>query len=283
MSKLHAHVFKGSLLSATLKKRFERLVHHDSAKRMSPSSLTALTLNCWKASPASRLIVRNLPFDFSEQDLRAVFLPYGSIFAINMPMATASASNDGDDGEGGGSDSDGEAGDTRCPAPQASRSKGFAFVWMLSRSDAEAALRACNGMRVGAGFARTLVGDKQRRKKAKREAEQARGGEDPRERTIEVDWALSKDRWEEAQAKLKEVEEADKDADEGEHDDMESQSLADSEEESQSGEDSEETESEHHEAKEGGQVGKLPQTDTATTVFVRNVPFAATEEELQAL
>src|SRR5271156_4576253 len=46
--------------------------------------------------------------------------------------------------------------------------KGFAFVWMLSKKDAERAIEGCNGMTVCAGTAETLGSDKQKKKKLKR-------------------------------------------------------------------------------------------------------------------
>lgn len=58
MEKLHAHIFKGSLLSVTLKKRIE------SVAKISAKSADGQT-NVTKVIPnrASRLIVRNLPWN----------------------------------------------------------------------------------------------------------------------------------------------------------------------------------------------------------------------------
>ena len=50
---------------------------------------------------ANGLIVGNLPFDVSEQDLRVVFLRYGPIHSIHLPMDKSGA------GEGGGEASEG--------------------------------------------------------------------------------------------------------------------------------------------------------------------------------
>lgn len=134
MNKLHAHVFKGSLLSVTLKKRF------DSLSKVSASTKTDSATAFTAPNRASRLIVRNIPFDVTEQDLRAIFLPYGPIHSIHIPK-----------------DKDG------------SKGKGFAFVWMLSKKDAEKALEKCIGMAMRAGMAEGLVYDKQKRKKVWRE------------------------------------------------------------------------------------------------------------------
>lgn len=60
VEKLHAHVFKGAILSVTLKKRIETLAK---APKEGRASLTAPTR-------ASRLIVRNLPWNVSRAPLR---------------------------------------------------------------------------------------------------------------------------------------------------------------------------------------------------------------------
>ncbi|KAK2463792.1 hypothetical protein APHAL10511_004190 [Amanita phalloides] len=76
VNKLHAHVFKGSLLSVTLKKRLDILVSHKA-----PSANLRTT-----PSHAHRLIIRNIPFSATAQDLRSIFLPYGPIHSINVPL-----------------------------------------------------------------------------------------------------------------------------------------------------------------------------------------------------
>ena len=112
MTKLHAHVFKGALLSVTLKKRLDAVAKPPRRPAAPPTSTatptTAAPLAASVAgrpagpapSRASRLIVRNLPFDVTEQDLRAVFLPYGPIYAIHIPttlvVAPAAADSDSD-------------------------------------------------------------------------------------------------------------------------------------------------------------------------------------------
>jgi len=165
VNKLHAHVFKGALLSVTLKKRLDGAAKQRHASTPMPSR-------------ANRLIVRNLPFDITEQDLRAVFLPHGSIFSIDIPLTDA--------------DNHVKAEDGSPSAPP--HGKGFAFVWMWNRKEAEAAMSACNGIQVRAGFATDLVKDKQKKKKARREEKKQAEGKkalDNPGRTIAVDWALS--------------------------------------------------------------------------------------------
>ncbi|KAI4294003.1 RNA-binding domain-containing protein, partial [Schizophyllum commune Loenen D] len=216
VTKLHAHVFKGALLSVTLKKRLESLLSKPAKAKAASSDAKDKPSASTSTAPthASRLIIRNLPFDITEQDLRAIFLPYGPIYSITIPSASAPTT---------GEDADGK---------RTSGKKGFAFVWMMSKKDAERALAGCNGMKVAAGIARELAERKQKRKKEIRLEKQNRAlakgkageGEDAeddeeedeeekeqegsdeededakstslkkRERIIAVDWALSKDR-----------------------------------------------------------------------------------------
>lgn len=298
VNKLHAHVFKGSLLSVTLKKRLDGL-----AKPVKPSKQSVLAAGGGEVgssvatpqsglapSRASRLIVRNLPWDATEADLRALFLPYGPIHQIDVL-------------------------------------KGFAFVWMLSKKDAERAVEGVNGASVRAGMANDIVKDKQRRKKeirleAKRRAAQAseppennegdnsddEKDEEPaaestgKARVIAVDWALSKGKWEEEKKKIEEAGSAS--ADEGAEPDA-SQSSSSSESGSESDSSNEESDSDassnqedpdedDDEASNAGKISErddneeavrpqLPAPEVGTTLFVRNVPYEATEEELRTL
>ncbi|OSX62018.1 hypothetical protein POSPLADRAFT_1142484 [Postia placenta MAD-698-R-SB12] len=252
VNKLHAHVFKGSLLSATLKKRLDGLAK-------APKTAKAANPKGPAPNRASRLIVRNLPFNISEQDLRALFLPYGPIHSVDIPSAVDDAKEE-----------DGEA------TLQAKRGKGFAFVWMLSRKDAERAMEECNGMKVQAGMAARLAN----------------------ERVIAVDWALSKDKWEQEKAK---IEPGQEDADinmvdvksekgsesgsESESDTDEDEQLGvhdgDSDNDSRLSDSDDGDESEAEDEKPSKPV--LPPPDVGTTLFVRNVPFEATEDELRTL
>lgn len=231
---------------------------------------------------SSRLIIRNLPFNITSQDLRAIFLPYGPIHAIDIPLS--------DEGKG----------------------RGFAFVWMLSRKDAEQALERTNGNSIRPGLAEALIGDKQKRKKARREekkrlmgheeAEEVEAenheaaGSSVKERTIAVDWALSKGKWEEEQAKT--MEESEDEAD----DDIPVSSEGTGSENSLSSDEEEFPREENfnvssdnigvHEgetdedARSEGDIPtrpQLPPPETGTTLFVRNVPFSATEDDLRSL
>ncbi|KIP11301.1 hypothetical protein PHLGIDRAFT_124953 [Phlebiopsis gigantea 11061_1 CR5-6] len=311
VTKLHAHVFKGALLSVTLKKRLEGLAkapRKAATASAGPSSSTAVADKKGPApSRASRLIVRNLPFNVTEQDLRAVFLPYGPIYSIHIPMTEVEPKEEDAD-----------------EAPSR-RAKGYAFVWMLSKKDAEKALEGANGAKVSAGMADGLVRDKQKKKKLRREEAKIKQKErerkakrreeavededdeeeendesgdeevDAQERVIAVDWALSKDKWEEAKAKLQEEEQAedegevevkeeeDAEDDSGDEDDSHVGLHEGSDDESDS--QPNESEDEEMSVDEDSKPGRpqLPPPETGTTLFVRNVPFEATEDELRAV
>ncbi|KAG5644707.1 hypothetical protein DXG03_007930 [Asterophora parasitica] len=308
VNKLHAHVFKGHLLSVTLKKRLDTL--SKPLVKDQPSSTTEPgTSNQKVAAPNhnSRLIVRNLPFNASEQDLRAAFLPYGPIHSIHIPRA--------DKKEREGEDADAEGDESKAKPV---RTKGFAFVWMLSKRDAEKAIEGCNGITIRAGTAETLVSDKQKKKKQRRVEKKLKAaataatadeeGEDDAnegkedvddkratERVIAVDWALSKEKWKEEKAKMEaeddDVEMASGSSSESDEDGgSDSDSSDDSDEEGDLGvhKDSYDSDEDSDEGDEDEDMEEpikptLPPPETGTTLFVRNVPFNATEDELRTL
>ncbi|KAI0746734.1 hypothetical protein C8Q80DRAFT_1177076 [Daedaleopsis nitida] len=281
VNKLHAHVFKGSLLSTTLKKRLDGLAKVAAAKKVKPTAKESQK----KAGPApnraSRLIVRNLPFDITEQDLRAIFLPYGPIFSVHIPL-TSDVKNEDD------------VKTEQEESKPVMRSKGFAFVWFLSRKDAEKAMEGCNGMSVEAGMADTEGGEEAADEEGD---EQGEGGS--RRRTIAVDWALSKDKWEAEKAKIEaenddeisgdDSEDGEDDSEDGSSEEVEDEQLGvheDGSDESGSEADNSHSEDEFGEDGEDDQKPAkptLPPPEVGTTVFVRNVPFEATEDELRTL
>lgn len=247
---------------------------------------------------ASRLIVRNLPFNATEQDLRAVFLPYGPIYSVHIPTA----------------DKQETAGEETAKRV---RTKGFAFVWMLSRKDAEKAIEGCNGMVVRAGTAESMVSDKQKKKKQRREEKKQKaaaagggGGEDgdeeaeveeviddkrATERVIAVDWALSKEKWKEEKAKIEEggedVEMKDGSGSDGSEKDEHSDGESDESDDEgglgvhEGGESDDEDDSDDNQDDDTEEPTKptLPPPETGTTLFIRNVPFTATEDDLRTL
>ncbi|KAK7035201.1 RNA recognition motif-containing protein [Paramarasmius palmivorus] len=285
VTKLHAHIFKGSLLSVALKKRLDNLRKPVFGQKPDKQD---------KALPshAGRLIVRNIPFNTTEQDLRAVFLPYGPIHSIHIPTEKITETNT-------------EAGPSS--PKKKSRSRGFAFIWMLSKKDAERALEACNGITIRAGMAEGMVEDKQKRKKQKRmekkqkaiEANTREDDEEPEDdetfdsRMIAVDWALSKDKWEEEKVKLETEQDEDAEMkDNSESDDSEEGNTSDSDEgdsdaiglhEGDSDEGSGSDEDSDYDEDDAPVKPELPPPDAGTTLFVRNVPFTATEDELRTL
>lgn len=262
VNKLHAHVFKGALLSVTLKKRL------DGAAKLPHTSTPT-------PSRANRLIVRNLPFDITEQDLRAVFLPHGSIYSIDIPRIDA--------------DNHVKAEGSEPSSPL--RGKGFAFLWMWNRMEAETAMNACNGMQVRAGFATDLIKDKQKKKKARREEKKQAAtlkALDEPGRTIAVDWALSKSKWEEEKKDLPEEKVSESQGEQGSDEDAESlQGTAAEPDERDDGEgsivDGDHKEAEEDVSDEEKARPSLPQPEAGTTLFIRNLPFLATEDELRTL
>ncbi|RXK42197.1 hypothetical protein M231_00555 [Tremella mesenterica] len=251
--KLHGHTYKGSILSCVLKKRLEKL---------------------GKTSHAGRLIVRNLSWDTTEQDLRATFLPYGPIQSIDLPTLPSKLPSNPD------------------KAPPPPRARGFAFVWFLSKADAERAIQGVNGKIIAkaGGQVKGKIND------GEKEA-----------RKVAVDWALSKEKWDEAQ-KTADPEKAEAEDNQGSASDS---SDGDAEEESgfegESGdgeEDDDDDEDDDSEGEneeddkdtndEGEDLGeeeegesaterKLPKVDVGSTLFIRNLPFEVTEQELNTL
>ena len=214
-------------------------------------------------SHASRLIIRNLPFNATEQDLRTAFLPYGPIYSIQIPTDDKTTKKDD--------------ASTTATANKKVRTKGFAFVWMSSKKDAEKAIEGCNGMTVRAGSAES-TDDKR-----------------ATERVIAVDWALSKDKWEAEKAKIEE--DAVMDGSSESEDDAEDDNSSSDEEDSDDGDeghlglhtreeedDNSNVGSEEDEANDEERVKpQLPQPEAGTTLFIRNIPFSATEDELRTL
>ena len=189
---------------------------------------------------------------------------------------------------------------------------------MLSKKDAESALEKCNGMKVMAGMASDIVSDKQKRKKQRREekkrqatktedGEEEIAEEEPgqtesagKERVIAVDWALSKERWVKEKEKLEEPENdvemdgAESDASVGDDSEAESEleqlglheegsgdEGGDDEDDEDDNKDSEPPERDSDD--DSPKKPHLPHTDTGNTLFIRNIPFTATEDEIRTL
>lgn len=208
-----------------------------------------------EARKAPKLIIRNLPWSVkSSEQLSKVFMKYGKVKFADLP-------ND------------------------RGKLKGFGFVTFRSRRHAEKALEEMNGKEVDG-------------------------------RPIAVDWAVSKDEWEQQQADEEgDEEEAEKQPKSkkpkteqgGEHKELsqEDQDLAnfmkkmeDFDSEEDDGEDKEDDDEEDEEdGEEGGgdleddeesisedepeDVQPKRTTDNSSTIFIRNLPFTATDESLK--
>jgi nucleolar protein 4 len=212
VERLNAHVFKGSVLGVTLKKRLDK-----------------------RPNGSSRLIVRNLPWNITESDLRALFLPYGVVYSVDIPFDSPAAEDE-----------------ERVRKPKA---KGFAFVWMLTKADAEKALEGANGKIVNT-------------------------------RPIAVDWALSKDKWESAK-ELTQMKDED-----GSRPPSDSGSSTDDDSDRSEGGlgvhsdvtmNSEDDDDEEDEDRGDPTKPELPPPEAGTTLFIRNVPWEATEDDMRQL
>jgi nucleolar protein 4 len=67
VKKLHAHIFKGSIISATLKKRVDNFQAPVASTSTHASSSSSPTKYQFAPSRANRLIIRNLPFDIRKK------------------------------------------------------------------------------------------------------------------------------------------------------------------------------------------------------------------------
>ncbi|GAA5885113.1 hypothetical protein JCM6882_007233 [Rhodosporidiobolus microsporus] len=234
-----------------------------------------------------RLLVRNLGFDITVADLRAAFARFGSLHSITLPVD-----------------------------PSTSKPRGFAFIYFVTRSNAETALKAVNGTRIHAGMAAERIaseGGKEGKKKEVREKKKAEkdaqgGGGGEKGRLVAVDWALGKEEWKKAQEGGEGEAKEDEEAASG------SESESDDEEDGSENEDSEESDEEDEEddddsdlepiavgpdgeplapakASSGGRddddmsdLEEEPKPkQEGTTLFVRNMSFEATEAELYDL
>jgi nucleolar protein 4 len=174
-------------------------------------------------------------------DLRAAFLPFGPIHSIDLPTLPSILPASADP--------------NRAPPPP--RARGFAFIWFLVRKDAEKAMETVNGKVI---------------KKVGAVKEKGEAAKDVKEgRPVAVDWALSKEKWQETQK----VEKGDEASEEEEEDEDENE---DEEEEEEQGGDEDVEMAEEEPVKPA-----LPTVEAGSTLFIRNLPFETTEQELGTL
>lgn len=101
-------------------------------------------------------------------------------------------------------------------------------------------------------------------------------------RPVAVDWALSKDKWEETQKDKEPEKDKDVKPDIKTEDDDESEESGSDDEESGS-EGAEDEDKPDVEMEEEPAKPQLPAVDVGSTLFIRNLPFETTEQELGAL
>ena len=305
VTKLHAHQFKGAQLSVGLKKRLDGAMrleqhmrpdtlekHKSMMKKIEKMNGDAWLLNKGShgLSRESRVIVRNLPFDVTLEDLRAIFLPYGAIYDVTVPTKSA------------------EGEESKKPA----KGRGFAFVWFVSRNDAARAMEAVNGVPLRHGAAEQAALKKAQGKKgrtaAKEALEKVHATAQPA-RPVAVDWSLSQKDWlargeeapeaeEEAEEETEaptstkrareEDEEDEEEEEEEEEDDDEDEEDEDDEEDDEEGEEDEDEDEDHVEDEEDDGAPEkarptMATTETGTILFIRNLPYQATEQELKDL
>lgn len=260
-AKLHDHIFKARLLTTYL------LASHRS-------------LTVRGRSAGGRLVLRNLPFTTTTSDLFALFCPFGQIHSIDLPT-----------------DDKGKA-------------RGFAFVWFFKKDEAAAAMAKINGVTVHGGLTewserikRGGEGKKQTRLRKKRdqffgEKEEAAAEGDaaaatatsssktPEGRVVAVDWAISKDKFEQAeqqQEQQQKLEDATQKSSAASEDD----SDEDSDEEEEDDDDDgpvplDLSEAQQVDDEEHSEQGQEP-TEEHPTLFVRNIQFESTSADLHAL
>ena len=252
INKLHAHQFKGSLLSVELKKRTDgalrremhmrddtRKKQHSIQEQIEQFSGKTLPVHQNHLDHASRLIVRNLPFDMSMEDLRAVFLPYGALYNVSLPTDESSG-----------------------------KGRGFAFIWYVSKSDAAKAMEAINGVSLRHGAAEQARLKKAQGKNGREAAKKALADVHKKAqpaRPVAVDWSLSQKDW---------MAQAEEESDEETSPKRKSMDMSDEED------GNEESEDDDTEAKERP---TLAPPEAGTTLFIRNLPYQATEQELKDL
>jgi len=226
---------------------------------------------------AGRLIVRNLAFDATTKHLRKAFEPLGTLTDVNVPTKVNSAGD---------------------PV-----GKGFAFVQYADRDTAEKAIATLNGTKIcGRGVAVDWVVDSQLYSILTREDEQQREKQEAaQERAAqtggEADAKKQKKKKAEPEKKVKKKAKGEEDDDEDEEDDKmgdddshkkevsRMKKLMNDDKDEDSDDDDDEDEEEEEEEKEGDTKKRDTGHDIGEkkTIFVRNVPFDATEEDLRGL
>jgi nucleolar protein 4 len=186
-----------------------------------------------KDAQAPKIIVRNLPWSIKEPDqLGKYFLGFGKVNFVTLPKKPS-----------------GEL-------------RGFAFVALRGKKNAEKAVRELNGKEIDG-------------------------------RTIAVDWAVDRDTWQGLQKTEQEGEDSEAGADDEDADMSDAESSvvssdagSDAEDGSEDEEDMEESNTDYEDVDDSDEEGGIQLEDTRPpreefTVFVRNLPFSVTDESMQ--
>ncbi len=212
-----------------------------------------------------------------------MFLPFGPIYSVHIPLANVE--------EG-----------------KKPKARGFAFIWFFSKKDAERAIEGVNGKAVVAGAISAPTMNKKERARLRRKLRESQGkpneedaedsddeGSKPdghsepqntNERIVAVDWALSKDKWEDAKALGGGDDEKVEGSEGSDSDEQAEEDSAVSGSEASGSEDDELDEMDVDEQRSDDEEPTkptLPAPEEGTTVFVRNVSFDSTEDDLRTL
>ncbi|WFD25153.1 RNA recognition motif-containing protein [Malassezia nana] len=270
--KLHAHQFKGAQLSVELKKKVDSAMRRDlhmredtrKRQKIVQERIEKFSGNTWnsiggKLSRESRLIVRNLPFDMTVDDIRAVFLPYGALYDVSIPLQEPTNED------------------------ETPKGRGFAFVWFVSKADAAKAMEAINGVSLRHGAAEQAVLKKAKgklgREAAKEALKKVQEQAQPA-RPVAVDWSVSQKEWlaQEHHAETDDEVEDEEEETTSSHGDRDEISEADENDLMKQGSaDVDDT------AADPTEPAKLAAPEAGTTLFIRNLPYQATEAELKEL
>ncbi|KAI5481162.1 hypothetical protein MNV49_005597 [Pseudohyphozyma bogoriensis] len=255
MKKMHNHVFRGVVVSASIKSSWDLVQRQGRAKA------------------GGRLVVRNLGFDVTIADLRTVFSRFGALHSINMPLDDSNKPR-------------GFAFIYYITKPFAEAALKAINGSRIYAGMAKERIESEGGK----GGKKKEV-----REKKKAELKEAGGGGGERGRVVAVDWALGKDEWKKAQAAEEsgsEAEGPEGPSDEEEDSEEEESDEEESDEEENDDSDLEpiaisdlKDEDEPHPDDDDDELEEEPKAPVpkGTTLFVRNIVFEATEAEVYDL
>jgi nucleolar protein 4 len=208
-------------------------------------------------------------------DLRALFTPHGAIHSVHIPTVPHQPDHDAP---------------SRSTPPTTTKkplARGFAFVWFLSKQDAARAISRVNGAKVYGGYAADKAIAAANKIAGRKEISKKKNEENAR--VIAVDWALSKDKWKEVNPSGENAEGDDEGSILKIHsgDEEEEEKYEDGKESSSTSQDEEDGDDVDDDAIRGSatsdQTGHPPPPAEGTTLFIRNVPFEATDDDLKEL